>query len=149
MESKRGFERRVEQATGVPFRSIPRSSDEHEFGAIVAKRGDVYVTTSGYPDVYFATEEDDAWTDGAGNGWLPKPENFRVFDLSGRTPNPGHRLTERDLEHLMDEYEEMLTDPERMEEGGYDDVMTSIGYVQLWTDGEVVANGQLIVVLEE
>jgi len=48
-----------------------------------------------------------------------------------------NKLTPEDIEHLRKEYREMLLDEERMAEGGPDDVMTSFGYVNLWTDGEV------------
>lgn len=49
------------------------------------------------------------------------------------------KLTHKDIEHLRKEYLGMFLDEERMNEDGYDDVMTSIGYVCLWTDGEVTA----------
>lgn len=48
-----------------------------------------------------------------------------------------NKLTPEDVEHLREEYRNMLLDEERMSEGGPDDVVTSFGYVNLWTDGEV------------
>ena len=48
-----------------------------------------------------------------------------------------NKLTPEDIEHLREEYREMRLDEERMSEGGPDDVMTNMGYVSLWTDGEV------------
>lgn len=48
-----------------------------------------------------------------------------------------NKLTPEDIESLGEEYRDMLLDEERMSEGGPDVVMTSFGYVELWTDGEV------------
>lgn len=54
------------------------------------------------------------------------------------------RLTKRDIEHLRDELFAMRSDEERSHEGGYDDVMTSVGYVALWVDGEVTGPERLL-----
>lgn len=48
-----------------------------------------------------------------------------------------NKLTPEDIESLGEEYRDMLLDEERMSEGGPDVVMTSFGYAELWTDGEV------------
>lgn len=47
------------------------------------------------------------------------------------------RLNKRDIDHLREEFFAMRSDEERGEEGGYDDVMTSVGYVAVWVDGDV------------
>ena len=47
------------------------------------------------------------------------------------------KLTKRDISHLRKEVRAMRSDEERGTEGGYDDVMTSIGYVAVWVDGDV------------
>lgn len=54
------------------------------------------------------------------------------------------RLTKRDIEHLRDVLDAMRSDQERGEEGGYDDVMTSVGYVAVWVDGDVTGPGGLL-----
>jgi len=54
------------------------------------------------------------------------------------------RLTKRDIEHLREELFAMRSDQERGEEGGYDDVMTSVGYVAVWVDGDVTGPGGLL-----
>lgn len=54
------------------------------------------------------------------------------------------RLTKRDIDHLRDEFFTMLSDEERGEEGGYDDVMTSVGYVAVWVDGDVTGPAGLL-----
>lgn len=54
------------------------------------------------------------------------------------------KLTKRDINHLRDELRGMWSDEDRHNEGGSDVVMTSIGYVDLWTDGEVSAYGRVI-----
>jgi len=50
-----------------------------------------------------------------------------------------NKLTPTAIEHLREEYREILLDEDRIVEGGSDDVMTNMGYVSLWTDGEVTA----------
>jgi hypothetical protein len=50
-----------------------------------------------------------------------------------------NKLTPTAIESLGEKYCNMLLDEERMAEGGYDVWMTSTGYVNLWTDGEVTA----------
>jgi len=50
---------------------------------------------------------------------------------------PKSKMTPEDIKSLGEEYREILLDEERMAEGGPDDVMTSIGYVSLWADGDV------------
>jgi len=58
------------------------------------------------------------------------------------------RLTARDLRHLREEHEDLFDDPD--EQYGYFDVMTSIGYVGLWSDGSVTFHGRQIAnVLED
>ena len=47
------------------------------------------------------------------------------------------KLTKRDISHLRDELRAMRSDEERGTENGYDDVMTSVGYVAVWVDGDV------------
>lgn len=54
------------------------------------------------------------------------------------------RLTKRDIEHLRDELFAMRSDEERGEEGGYDDVMTSVGYVAVWAEGDVTGPSGLL-----
>lgn len=58
-------------------------------------------------------------------------------------------MTTDDVRTLKRAYLEMLDDEERMEEGGYDDVMTSLGYVCMWTDGEVTLAGTLLGTFDE
>jgi hypothetical protein len=50
-------------------------------------------------------------------------------------------LTKEDLRHLRREYEEQRKGHYWDDEGGYVDVMTSIGYVGLWSDGTVTYHG--------
>ena len=54
------------------------------------------------------------------------------------------RLTKRDIHHLREELDAMRSDEERGEEGGYDDVMTSVGYVAVWVDGDVTGPAGLL-----
>lgn len=63
-------------------------------------------------------------------------------------------LTLADVKHLETEMVRRIennmrepTDPD-YDEGGPEPVMTSLGYVDLWIDGEVVQNGQVIFTLE-
>lgn len=52
-------------------------------------------------------------------------------------------LTEHDKQHLRDEYEEILLDAST-DIDGPEVVMTSLGYVELWIDGDVCAYGEVI-----
>lgn len=54
------------------------------------------------------------------------------------------RLTKCDIEHLRDVLDAMRSDEERGEEVGYDDVMTSVGYVAVWVDGDVTGPSGLL-----
>jgi hypothetical protein len=54
-----------------------------------------------------------------------------------------------DIQKLREEFLSMLQDEERLAECGYDDVVVSIGYVCLWTDGEVTQYGKLLGTLDE
>lgn len=55
------------------------------------------------------------------------------------------RLTKRDINHLREELDAMRSDEAcDGEEGGYDDVMTSVGYVAVWVDGDVTGPGGLL-----
>lgn len=55
-----------------------------------------------------------------------------------------NKLTKGDITHLRDEARAMRADEEGMSAGGATEVMTSIGYVALYTDGDVVAHGYVI-----
>lgn len=59
-------------------------------------------------------------------------------------------LTEDDIEWLEECLSARLEDEEDEEEddGGPEDVMTSLGYVELWRDGDVVQHGTVIYKLE-
>ena len=52
------------------------------------------------------------------------------------------KLTADDLRHLRKEFEKLFDDPD--EQYGYFDVMTSLGYVALWSDGAVTYHGKKI-----
>ena len=56
-------------------------------------------------------------------------------------------LTKRDLSHLRAEFKrahrEHAKDGKEWD-SGYEDVMTSKGYVALWSDGDVVAFGETL-----
>lgn len=56
-------------------------------------------------------------------------------------PRPRPTLTDRDKQHLRDEYEEILLD---YDNDGPEVVVTSLGYVELWIDGDVCAYGEVI-----
>ena len=51
-------------------------------------------------------------------------------------------LTAEDIRHLSERLAARLADPE--DEGGPEDVMTSIGYVGLWKDGDITVNGRFL-----
>ena len=59
-------------------------------------------------------------------------------------------LTERDIEWLREhlarriENHERCTDDPEYDEGGPEPVMTSIGYVDLWIDGDACAHGAIL-----
>ncbi len=56
-------------------------------------------------------------------------------------------LTDEDLSHCAEVWRELIGDA-----GNYDGpevVMTSTGYVQVWLDGEVTANGDVVGVVGE
>ena len=55
-------------------------------------------------------------------------------------------LTEEDIEWLEECLASRLEDED--DDGGPEDVMTSLGYVELWRDGEIVYNGTVIYKLE-
>ena len=55
-------------------------------------------------------------------------------------------LTEDDIEWLEECLASRLDDED--DDGGPEDVMTSLGYVQLWRDGDVVQHGTVIYKLE-
>ena len=55
-------------------------------------------------------------------------------------------LTEDDIEWLEECLSARLEDED--DDGGPEDVMTSLGYVELWRDGEIVYNGTVIYKLE-
>lgn len=63
-------------------------------------------------------------------------------------------LTDADLTHLSRELsrrqEDHAQDPgsPHYDEGGPEPVMTSIGYVDLWIDGDVIANGALLATVD-
>jgi len=57
-------------------------------------------------------------------------------------PTSRPTLTDHDKQHLRDEYEEILS--EEGESDGPEVVMTSLGYVELWIDGDVCAYGEVI-----
>lgn len=61
------------------------------------------------------------------------------------TDNAGG-LAPHSIAWLAERLAERLADPE--DEGGPEDVMTSLGYVQLWRDGDVVQHGTVIYKLE-
>lgn len=54
-------------------------------------------------------------------------------------PTSPPTLTDHDKQRLRDEYEEVLLDDD-----GPEVVMTSLGYVELWIDGDVCAYGEVI-----
>lgn len=64
------------------------------------------------------------------------------------------KLTSDDLEHLSQALARRIEDNQRDEadedydEGGPEVVVTSIGYVDLWLDGEVTAGGTLLAKLD-
>jgi hypothetical protein len=55
-------------------------------------------------------------------------------------------LNEDDIEWLGECLASRLDDEE--DDGGPEDVMTSLGYVELWRDGDVVQHGTVIYKLE-
>ena len=55
-------------------------------------------------------------------------------------------LTEEDIEWLEECLASRLEDED--DDGGPEDVMTSLGYVELWRDGDVVQYGTVIYKLE-
>jgi hypothetical protein len=57
-------------------------------------------------------------------------------------PTSRPTLTDHDKQHLRDEYEEILLDGGDID--GPEVVMTSLGYVELWIDGDVCAYGEVI-----
>lgn len=57
-------------------------------------------------------------------------------------------LTDDDVAWLEENYEDYAADEDWFLEGGSYDVMTSIGYVGLWNDGEVTWNGMVIYQLD-
>jgi hypothetical protein len=61
------------------------------------------------------------------------------------TDNAGG-LAPHSIAWLAERLAERLADPE--DEGGPEDVMTNLGYVQLWRDGEIVFGGLVIFKLE-
>ena len=52
------------------------------------------------------------------------------------------KLTQADIAHLAECWEALQDDPENYD--GPEDVMTSIGYVWLFLDGDVVSYGECI-----
>lgn len=54
------------------------------------------------------------------------------------------KLTKRDLKHLLEEYNAQIAEPGPEEYDGPIDVMTSLGYVLLWSDGDVSMHGEVI-----
>lgn len=54
-------------------------------------------------------------------------------------------LTAADEEHLEAILARRLADPE--DEGGPEEAMTSIGYVEIWKDGDVIYHGERIAVV--
>ncbi len=55
-------------------------------------------------------------------------------------------LTTEDLAHLANALRARLEDEE--DEGGPEPVMTSLGYVDLWRDGEIMSFGRVIATIE-
>lgn len=51
------------------------------------------------------------------------------------------KLTNSDMAHLYQEWCESFLDSE---EGGYVDAMSSIGYVGVWSDGDITYHGHTI-----
>ncbi len=72
-ETKKNFEKRVFEATGVELSQIPVGEPNDALLHIMCKRGNVYIVAYGYPD----------YQDDNGNDvWESRPENFRVVTLS-------------------------------------------------------------------
>lgn len=79
-ESKKNFEKRVYEATGVELSNIPAGEpDDILGGQILCRRGVTYVVTCGYPDY----QDEDGL-----DIWEPRPENFWVVTLDGGVKLP-------------------------------------------------------------
>jgi hypothetical protein len=68
--------------------------------------------------------------------------NDRLGRMGDDDTDDNGGLTEDDIAHLTEECERRNGDAE--DEGGPEPVMTSIGYVDLWKDGDVITNGVTI-----
>lgn len=55
-------------------------------------------------------------------------------------------LTDSDIAHLSEVLAARLSDPD--DDGGPEVVMCSLGYVELWRDGEVVYGGCVVATVE-
>lgn len=63
---------------------------------------------------------------------------------------PAHlRLNDQDMQWLKQCYEAALADEDIDEPFESEVIMTSIGYVELWYDGDVVAFGEVIANVED
>lgn len=74
-ESQKNFGARVIEQTGLRLDEIPAGVAEDILGGkILCRRGDTVIVTVGYPDRVDPESGIEFWD--------PRPENFRVVDLS-------------------------------------------------------------------
>lgn len=90
-----------------------------------------------------------------GNTYNEEPGD-RTCDHCGEDiGDQGDKLTAEDIAHLETEVarrrEDNMRDPSDPEydEGGPEPVMTSLGYVDIWVDGDVICNGTTIYTVSE